>query len=132
MVELRHNTEQIVKVGVLLTKQLKMTDPLNPVFGALLSWYYWRYLVKADGMVVDILTYTWSDIPNCAGCYFLTLPVGDTNKLGPLTLYIYDAVSLGRPIFMEFSVINKNSYDSKYNINDLPVVYSESQHAQEG
>jgi len=130
--ELRQGTEQIIRVGVLLTKQTKMTDPLDPVTGALLSWYYWRYIVKAAGSVIDIISHTWTDITNCAGCYFLTLTIDDTEHLGPLTLYIYDASSLGRPIFMEFEVINRNSYDSKYNINDLPVVYSESQHARQG
>jgi len=109
-----------------------MTDPLDPVYGALLSWYYWRYIVKADGTVQDIVTRTWADIPNCAGCYFLTLTISDTSALGPLLLYIYDSVSLGKPIFMEFEVINKNSYDSRYNVNDALVVYSESQHAQKG
>jgi len=130
MQELRHNTEQTIKVGVLLAKSHKFEDPVNPVYGAQLSWYYWRYLVKADGTIVDIVNHTWSDIPNCAGCYFLTLTASDCDKLGSLILYLYDATSLGVPIFMEFNVINKNSYDSKYNVDDLLVV--ESQHAQKG
>lgn len=107
MQELRHNTEQIIRVGVLLTKQTKLTDPLNPIYGAQLSWYYWRYLIKADGVVIDIVNHTWSDIPNCAGCYFLTLTAGDVNKLGPLVLYIYDASSLGKPIFINFEIVAK-------------------------
>lgn len=114
MMELRQSTQQVVRVGVLLTKQLKLTDPLNPIYGAVLSWYYWKYLIKSDGTVINIGTRSWSDIPNCAGCYFLTLTITDTDKLGPLVLYIYDAVSLGKPIYMEFSVIDKNVYDSKY------------------
>ena len=130
--DLRQGTEQIIRVGVLLTKQTKMTDPLNPIYGALLSWYFWRYIIKANGIVQDIVTRTWADISNCAGCYFLTLTAIDTEYLGSLILYIYDASSLGKPIFMEFEVINRNSYDAKYNINDLPVVYSESQHARQG
>lgn len=130
--ELRQGTEQVIRVGVLLTKQTKMTDPLNPIYGALLSWYFWRYIIKADGAVQDIVTRAWTDIPNCAGCYFLILTITDTEHLGPLTLYIYDASSLGKPIFMEFEVINRNSYDAKYNVNNLPVVYSESQHARQG
>lgn len=109
MIELRHNIEQVVRVGVLLTKQLKMTDPLNPVYGAQLNWYYWRYLAKADGIVIDLVSHAWSDIPNCAGCYYLTLTAGDTDKIGPLTLYIYDASSLGKPIFMNFEVAAKPS-----------------------
>ena len=107
MQELRHNTEQIIRVGVLLTKQTKLTDPLDPIYGALLSWYYWRYWIKADGTVIDIINHAWSDIPNCAGCYFLTLTAEDTNKLGPATLYIYDAGSLGKPIFMNFEIVAK-------------------------
>lgn len=114
MQELRYNTEQIVRVGVLLTKQTKLTDPLNPIYGAQLSWYYWRYLIKADGTVIDIISYSWSDILNCAGCYFLTLPAVSCNRLGSLILYIYDAGSLGKPIFMEFNVITQNAWDSKY------------------
>jgi len=130
MQELRHNTEQIIRVGVLLTKQLKMTDPLNPIYGAFLSWYYWRYLIKSDGTVIDILNHIWGDIPDCAGCYFLTVTMTDTNQLGPLILYLYDAESLGKPIFMEFNVINQNLYDSKYGVSDLLIVTS--QHAQKG
>lgn len=119
--QLRHETEQKIRVGVLLTKQVKLTDPLNPVYGALLSWYYWRYLVKADETSVDIVNHNWSDIPNCAGLYYLTLTAEDTNKLGPLVLYIYDAGSLGSPILMYFEVIDKNVYDAKYGIELLKV-----------
>lgn len=130
MIELRHNTEQTIRVGVLLTKQSKLTDPLDPIYGALLSWYWWRYIVRADGTVWDILTRTWVDIPSCEGCYFLTLTIADTSSLGPLILYIYDASSLGKPIFMEFEVINQNTYDSKYDVDDSLIVVS--QHAQKG
>jgi hypothetical protein len=105
--DLQQGVEQTVQVGVLLAKPTKFEDPMNPVYGALLSWYYWRYIVKSDGTVVDIVTRTWSDIPNCAGCYFLTLTATDTNKLGPLTVYIYDAASLGKPIFIQFEVTAK-------------------------
>ena len=102
--ELQQGIEQKIRVGVLLAKPAKFSDPANPVYGASLSWYYWRYIVKADETIIDILTHTWSDIPNCAGCYFLTLTASDTEKLGPLTLYIYDAASLGKPIFLQFEV----------------------------
>lgn len=112
--ELRHETEQIVRVGVFLTKQVKLTDSLDPVSGAQLSWYYWRYIVKADGTVVDILSHTWSDIPSCAGLYYLTLLLTDTDKLGSLILYVYDATSLGKPILINFEVIKKNVYDARY------------------
>ena len=119
--QLRHETEQKVRVGVLLTKQNKLTDPLNPVYGASLNWYFWRYLVKADETIVDIVNHIWNDIPSCAGLYYLTLTVTDTNKLGPLVLYIFDAESLGTPILMHFEVIRKNLYDSKYGIELLKV-----------
>lgn len=112
--ELRQNTQQTIRVGVLLTKQTKLTDPLNPINGAQLNWYYWRYLVKPDGTVIDVSTRPWMDIPNCAGCYYLTLLPSDTDKLGHLTLYIYDAVSLGRPIYETFYIINQNEWDAKY------------------
>lgn len=126
MIELRHNTEQIIRVGVLLTKQSKLTDPLDPIYGAQLSWYWWRYIVKADGTVQDILTRTWTDIPNCAGCYFLTLTIADTSILGPLVLYIYDAGSLGKPVFMEFEVVSQCFWDAKYN-DDCLVIESQAQ-----
>ena len=121
MQELRHNTEQIVRVGVLLTKQTKLTDPLNPVYGAELSWYFWRNIIKSDGTVIDIVTYNWEDIQNCAGCYFLTLPAISCNKLGSLVLYIFDAASLGTPIFIEFNVVTQNEWDSKYSDKFLTV-----------
>lgn len=124
--QLRHETEQKIRVGVLLTKQVKLTDPLDPIYGALLSWYYWRYLVKADETIVDVVNHTWSDIPSCAGMYYLTLTAVDTNKLGSLVLYIYDAGSLGKPILMHFEVIDKNVYDAKYGV-ELLKVESEAQ-----
>jgi len=126
MIELRQNTEQIIRVGVLLTKQPKLSDPLDPIYGALLEWYYWRYIIKANGFVQDILTRTWIDIPNCTGCYFLTLTAGDTSELGSMVLYIYDAGSLGRPIFMEFEVVSQYFWDAKYN-NDCLVIESQAQ-----
>jgi len=119
--ELRLSTQQVIRVGVLLTKQNKLTDPLNPITGAQLSWYYWRYLVKADGTVVDLLEHSWIDIPNCAGCYYLQLSETDTDQLGHLTIYIYD-VNLGKPIFQTFHVINQNEYDSKYSESLLKVL----------
>ena len=119
--ELRQNTQQIVRVGVLLTKQVKLTDPLNPVYGAQLSWYYWRYLVKPDGTIIDLSTRSWMDIPNCAGCYYLTLLPSDTDQLGHLTVYIFDSVSLGKPIFETFYVINSNEWNAKYDTKLLEV-----------
>jgi len=113
MIELRYNTQQILRVGVLLAKTTKFEKPIAPICNALLSWYYWRYLIKADGTVVDIVNRSWLDIPQCAGCYFLTVTAIDTNKLGPLILYIYD-VYLAKPIYLEFAVISQNVYDSKY------------------
>ena len=126
--ELRQGTQQTVRVGVLLTKQVKLTDPLNPVYGAQLNWYYWRYLVKPNGTVVDLVTRPWIDIPNCAGCYYLTLNESDTDQLGHLTLYIFDSGSLGKPIFETFYIINSNEWDSKYDIKLLQV----EQHATTG
>lgn len=120
MYELRYNTQQIVRVGVLLAKPAKFENPSIPVSGALLSWYYWKYLIKSDGTVISILNHTWTDILNCAGCYFLTLTATDTNKLGPLVLYIYD-VALGMPIYYIFNVVNQNEYDAKYSIKLLKV-----------
>lgn len=119
--ELRQSTQQTVRVGVLLTKQVKLTDPLNPVYGAQLSWYYWRYLIKPDGTVIDAVTRPWMDIPNCAGCYYLTLLAPDTDQLGHLTLYIFDSKSLGKPIYETFYVTNQNEWDAKYDSKLLEV-----------
>jgi len=126
--ELRQGTEQTIRVGVLLTKQSKLTDPLNPVYGAQLDWYYWRYLVKPDGTVIDLIGHPWIDIPNCAGCYYLTLSASDTDQLGHLTTYIYDAENLGRPVFQTFYITNQNNWDSKYDSKLLVV----EQQAEEG
>ena len=114
MQELRYNTGQIIKAGILIAKRLKLTDPFNPIIGAQLNWYYWRYIIKADGGVIDIVNYNWNNIPNCAGWYFLTLPIISCNKLGSSVLYIFDSYSLEVPIFMEFNVITQNEWDSKY------------------
>lgn len=119
--EIRQGTQQTVRIGVLLTKQTKLTDPLNPVYGASLSWYYWRYLVKPDGTIVDLIGHPWMDIPNCAGCYYLTLSVTDTDQLGHLVVYIFDAVSLGKPIFQVFHVVTQNVWDAKYDSKLLQV-----------
>ncbi len=119
--QIRHETQQKIRVGVLLTRQTKLTDPLNPISGAQLSWYYWKYIVKADETIVNIGTHVWADIPGCAGLYYLTLTSEDTNKLGSLVLYINDSVSLGRPILMYFEVIVKNVYDAKFGSDLLKV-----------
>ena len=119
--QLRHGTEQTVRVGVLLEP-----NQIDPVWDAELNWFWWRYLVKADGTVIDIVNHTWSMISSCAGVYFLTFTAADTNKLGALTLYIHDAVSLGKPILMYFEVIDKNVYDAKYG-NALLKVETEPQ-----
>jgi len=126
--ELCQNKSQVVRIGVLLTKQIKLTDPLNPVYGADLSWYYWRYLVKPDGTVIDLVGRTWCDIPNCAGCYYLTLTAEDTVLPGHLTVYIFDAGSLGKPIFAEFEIISANMWNAKYTTGLLSV----EQPAQKG
>lgn len=120
IIELRHNTQQRITVGVLLTKQNKLTGPLDSVYGAKLNWYYWHYIIKTDGAKVDIVTRVWEDIPDCAGCYSLILTAEDTDQLGHLVLYIYD-VNLGRPIFKEFSVVSQNNWDAKYNNKLLTV-----------
>ena len=126
--ELRQNTDQVVRIGVLLAKQARLTDPLEPVYGADLNWYYWSHLVKPDGVVVDLAGHNWTDIPNCAGCYYLTLTAADTDQLGHLTVYIFDSVSLNRPIFQTFYITNQNLYDAKYD-NELLQV---EQFAEEG
>jgi len=114
MIELRYNTQQIIPIGVLQTKKIKLNDPNSPVVGALLSWYYWRYIRKANGTVLDIVSRTWADIPSCAGCYTLTLLATDTNMLGPLVVYISDAISLESPIYIVARVITQNVFDAKY------------------
>lgn len=119
MQELRYNTEQIVRVGVLLAKT--KDNPIIPVTGATLNWFWWRYLIKSDGTVIDIINFYWNDIPNCDGCYFLTFPMNVCDKLGSLILYIHDSFSLGKPIFMEFNVITQNEWDSKYGNSLLSV-----------
>jgi hypothetical protein len=115
--ELRFNTQQVVRVGILVAKNGSTGYPRIPVTGALLNWYWWRYLVKANEAVVDIVNNTWRDVPQCGGLYFLTLKATDVNVLGPLTLYIYDTASLGKPILQQFMVIGQNLYDSKYGNN---------------
>ena len=121
MQELRHNTQQTVRVGVLIGKRVRLTDPWNPILGALLSWYYWKYLIKSDGTVVSIASYNWQNAPNCNGCYFLTIPAAVCNMLGSLILYIFDSTGLEYPIFMEFNVVTQNEWDSKYGSKYLTV-----------
>jgi hypothetical protein len=122
--QLRYNTKQVVRVGVFLAKQRKLTDPLTPIVGAQLSQFYWRYVVKANGGVVDVVNRLWKDIPSCSGLYYLTLTAWNTNQLGPLVLYIHDQDLLNEPILMHFEVIDKNVYDSKYG-NELLKVETE-------
>jgi len=122
--ELRYNTEQIVRVGVFIEDLEYIGQPLYPVYGVNLTWYSWHYAVKADGTIVELCNHTWENIPNCSGCYYLTLTASDTDQLGPLILYFYD-VSLKDPIFMEFSVINPNVWDSKYGDNLMSVDFAQ-------
>ena len=114
MIELRQNTSQIIPVGVLLGKRAKFIDDNEPVYGAALAWYFWRCIIKADGIAVDIETRTWSDINYAAGYYNLTVLSSDVNLLGPLTVYIFDSSSLEVPVVVRCMVVNQNYYDSKY------------------
>lgn len=124
MRELRHNTEQIISVGVLFKG-----NPHKPVSGIILNDFQWTYLIKADKTSHNIEENTWVDVPNCDGVYFLTLTILDVDQLGPLVVYIMDEVGVRYPIFMEFNVINQSEYDSKYTDSLLRVV---SEHAQKG
>lgn len=121
MQELRYNTEQVVRVGVLIAKRSGLADPWSPVLDAQLSWYYWKYLIKSDETIVNIGGFGWRNIPSCAGCYFLTIPATVCDKLGSLTLYIFDSTSLEYAIFMKFNVVTQNEWDSKYGSKLLSV-----------
>ena len=121
MIELRYSTAQNLSVGVIQAKKARFNDPNSPVVGALLSWYYWHYLRKADGSVVNIISRSWSNIPNCAGCYQLGLTASDTDVLGPLTVYIFDSVSMQDPILVTAEVVTRNYYDSKCGTSKLSV-----------
>lgn len=113
----------------MLLEQQARGYPVTPVTGATLDWYWWRYLIKADGTVVDLLGHTWNDVPSCDGVYFLTLTAADLDQRGLLEVYIHDAVSLGRPILQRFWVVDKNAWDARY-AEKLAAV--DSQHAQRG
>lgn len=119
--EIRQDTQQSIRVGVLLAKRSKMSDPLTPVTGAQLNWYYWTYITKPDGTVINITGYPWIDIPNNAGCYYLQLSETDTDQLGHLMLYIHDASSLDNPVLQTFYIVNQNEFDSKYDKDLLKV-----------
>lgn len=118
MIELRQGTQQTIRVGVLQENGV-------PVFEALLDWYWWKYLIKPDGTVVNIVNHGWQDIPGCDGVYYLTLTNLDTNILGHLTILINDGTSLDNPILVDCMVIRKNVYDSKYGSSLLKVTTPE-------
>jgi len=118
--QIRHETLQKIRVGIFLGIQTRINIPPTPVVGAQLSWYYWKYLIKSDDTVVNIGSNTWGNIPSCAGLYYLTLTAANTNKLGPLVLYINDA-ALSKPVLMYFEVVSKNVYDAKYGVTLLKV-----------
>lgn len=126
MQELRHNTGQVVRVGVIFHRRNKVNDPLIPAAGIQLDQFICRYLIKAGGQVVDIVDRPWSDIPQCMGCYNLNLSSINCNKLGSLVLYLFNGVPTEFPIWMEFNVINQNVYDAKYG-NALLKVETEPQ-----
>jgi len=126
MEELRHETEQTTCIGVFLEKTDRGCQRI-PYAGLQLDWCYWRYLIKADGTVVDIINRIWSDIPNCAGLYFLTLLSSDVDQKGPLSIYIHDDSFLGKPVMKQFMVVDENMYDAKYGDNALLKVETEPQ-----
>lgn len=121
MQELRYNTEQTVKVGVIFHRRGRSTDPLIPAYGIKIGDFISRHAIKSDGTVVDLLGRVWSDIAACMGCYSLTFTVSDCNKLGSLVLYLFNGVETEFPIFTEFTVISQNVWDSKYNSKFLRV-----------
>jgi len=118
MQELKYATSQTIIVGVFLEKKSK-EYPTDPYSGLVLDWCYWRYLIKADGTVVDIGNRIWSEVSNCSGLYYLTLMASDVDIRGPLIIYIHDAEFLGKPVKLDYMVVNKNVYDSKYGVDLL-------------
>jgi hypothetical protein len=112
--ELRYNTSQIIIVGVVLTD----SPSSPPLVGKTIESFRCRYLIKADGTIVDILDRMWEDVPFCDGLYRLGLARVDIDQKGPLTLYMYDS-DIDKPIYMQFLVIGQNEYDSKYGNNNV-------------
>jgi len=124
MIELRHSTLQNVLIGLFLGRQ-KNFYPNKPYSGLQLSWCWWKYLIKADGVVVNLGSHPWVEQPNCTGMYVLTLSSNDTNQKGVLTIYIHDESFLGIPVVQQFMVINQNVYDSKYGNKLLEITKAE-------
>ena len=121
MIELRQNTSRNITVGPILTKITRLSDPLVPIPGALLSQCTMARLIRFDGTSVNVGFRTWYAVPDCAGFYTLPLASSDVNTLGSLYLYVYNQSVWERPVVMEYEVISQNVWDSKYSSRLLRV-----------
>jgi hypothetical protein len=120
MIELRYNTAQTIVLGPFLEQQSR-GYPINPYGSLQISWCYWRYLIKADGSVVDLGTRNWSGVPSCTGLYFIELLASDVDVLGATKIYVHDSSFIGKPVYVNSVVVKQNYYDSKYGDDNLRV-----------
>lgn len=71
-------------------------------------------LLKCCGAAtVDISARNWAAITNVRGWYHLGLTAADTDTEGTITIVIQDDSDC-LPVFMDFTVVNANVYDSLY------------------
>lgn len=116
-VELKQSTQIEVRVGPFVD----VTDGYTPETGITLSGADEAELLKADGAAtVDISGATWSAVSGSDGWYDLTLTTSHTDTLGELVVVVQDD-STCLPVFMRFSVVTDNWWDSKYGTDELHV-----------
>lgn len=115
MIELRHNTSQLVIVGPVLGSRG------DPISGKVLPDYLYHYFLRADWSKIDIVSRNWGSIPNAVGYYMLGLLVTDVSVMGQAEIYIYDPSDMSQPISLKCSVVSQNTWDAKYNSNLLKI-----------
>jgi hypothetical protein len=120
MSELRQGTSVKVKIGPFVDS----ADALSPETGIVLTGAGaadQAELLKHDAAAtVDISARTWAAITDSDGWYNLTLTTGDTDTLGELTVVVQDA-TVCLPVFVRFTVVAQQYWDSKYGTDKLQV-----------
>ena len=108
MIELRHSTTVIVKVGPIVN-----STGITPVTNLTIDAADEAELLKHNTTGTLAISGTLTAIANCDGYYYLSLAAADVSEKGPLTLAINDD-SACLPYRQTFLVVDSKYYDSKY------------------
>lgn len=116
MQELRHNTINIVRVGVVVN-----STGVTPVTNLTVDGADEAELLKWGTTGTQAISGTLTAIANCDGWYLLTFSAAECDTKGPFTLVIQDD-NVCLPIYRDFMIVDAHYYDAKYSTTLMTVI----------